>query len=77
MDDDNKKQRAAKHKALDFLATSDWAISLDTEGLEAPSPITIGLNDTFPAPQDAVVPRRHKSCEPYKDIILEAWNETI
>ncbi|KAK3299894.1 putative class V chitinase [Chaetomium fimeti] len=75
MDDDNKKQRAAKYRALNFLGTTDWAITLDTEGLEAPSPITIGPNDTFPAPLNAVIPQLHKSCEPFKNIILEAWNE--
>ncbi|KAK4233494.1 killer toxin subunits alpha/beta-like protein [Achaetomium macrosporum] len=75
MDDENKERRAARYKTLNFLGTSDWAISLGDDGLEAPAPITIGPNETYPVPQNAVNPQLHSSCEPYKYLILEAWSE--
>lgn len=74
MDDDIKDIRKQLYKGLNFAGVSDWAISLDDEGLVS-SPVTIGPDDGFPKPQYAVDPRLHTSCEKYKDIILEAWNE--
>ncbi|PNY28367.1 Killer toxin subunits alpha/beta-like protein [Tolypocladium capitatum] len=74
MDDGVKDSRKQLYKGMNFAGVSDWAISLDEQGL-MPSPITIGPGDGFPTPQNAVDPRIHTSCEKYKDIIYEAWAE--
>ncbi|KAL5347107.1 hypothetical protein ACLOAV_008250 [Pseudogymnoascus australis] len=82
MSDDTKKSRQQQYKSLNhlglnkFLGTTDWAISLDNVGLVAPPPeVIIGPNDSYAWPLDAVDPRLHKSCDLYKDIVLEAWAE--
>jgi len=34
MDDNNKNARRRKYRSLNFLGTTDWAISLDDKGLK-------------------------------------------
>ncbi|KAK4200586.1 killer toxin subunits alpha/beta-like protein [Triangularia verruculosa] len=76
MSDNNKNARKQRFKALNFLGTTDWAISLDNIGLvKPPVESVIGPNESFYWPQNAVDPRIDASCDKYKDIILEAWSE--
>ncbi|KAG6360417.1 hypothetical protein INS49_011477 [Diaporthe citri] len=76
MSDEEKKRRTKKFKDLNFMGTTDWAITLDTEGLVEPPKSEIGGDDDFIWPEAAVDPKIHSSCtKPHKAKILEAWNE--
>ncbi|KAK3988009.1 killer toxin subunits alpha/beta-like protein [Cladorrhinum sp. PSN332] len=77
MDDNNKNARSRKYRSLNFLGTTDWAISLDNVGLNPvpPEESVLGPNQSYFWPQAAVNPRLHESCNKYKNIILEAWSE--
>ncbi|KAK4450329.1 killer toxin subunits alpha/beta-like protein [Podospora aff. communis PSN243] len=75
MRDNNKEARKQRYRSLNFLGTTDWAISLDNAGLTAPIESELGPGESYFWPQNAVDPRLHKSCNPFKDMILEAWEE--
>ena len=74
MSDEAKLNRTKKFIELNFMGTTDWAVTLDTEGIVEPEPVEIGDGDFF-WPQAAVNPNLHSSCKDYEDMILEAWNE--
>ncbi|KFH40781.1 Killer toxin subunits alpha/beta-like protein [Hapsidospora chrysogenum ATCC 11550] len=76
MSDDEKAKRTKKYKDLNFMGTTDWAVTLDMKGLVEQDPVDIGDDNDFLWPQDAVNPQIHKSCTAaHKKKILEAWNE--
>ncbi|KAH0601140.1 hypothetical protein MHUMG1_00012 [Metarhizium humberi] len=77
MSADNKKKRRHLYRALNFLGTSDWAISLDGTDLVKPEPSTmspVGPSLARPGVMDLLI---HDSCKIKGRLekVQEAWFE--
>ncbi|KJZ77005.1 hypothetical protein HIM_03326 [Hirsutella minnesotensis 3608] len=81
MDNVNKKAREDKYRNYNFLGTSDWAISLDTDNAgpmqnpTTPADSSKADNDTSLGPLGSIDPRLDGSCLGYKDLIKQAWSD--